>query len=55
MPLTHSLLRELVAARRPSVATALSALAAVGKVERDGRSWLLRGEPPAGRTDIVVA
>jgi CRP-like cAMP-binding protein len=55
LPLTHSLLGELVAARRPSVTTALSKLAAEGKVEREGRSWLLRGAPPADYEDLVVA
>jgi hypothetical protein len=54
VPLTHSLLGELVAARRPSVSTALSNLAAEGKVERDGGSWLLRGGPPADYEDLVV-
>ena len=54
VPLTHSLLGELVAARRPSVTTALSNLAAEGKVERDGGSWLLRGGPPADYEDLVV-
>ena len=54
LPLTHSLLGELVAARRPSVTTALSALAAEGKVERDGGSWLLRGGPPADYGDLVA-
>lgn len=47
VPLTHELLAELVAARRPSVTTALSALAATGQVERDGGHWLLRGDAPA--------
>jgi hypothetical protein len=46
LPLTHSLLAELVAARRPSVTTALSGLAAAGSVERSGRVWVLRGGPP---------
>ena len=55
LPLTHSLLGELVAARRPSVTTALSKLAAEGKVEREGRSWLLRGAPPADYGDLIVA
>lgn len=54
LPLTHSLLGELVAARRPSVTTALSTLAAEGKVERDGGSWLLRGAPPADYADLVA-
>jgi CRP/FNR family cyclic AMP-dependent transcriptional regulator len=53
LPLTHSLLGELVAARRPSVTTALSNLAAEGKVERDGGSWLLRGGPPADYADLI--
>ncbi|MBS1860414.1 MAG: Crp/Fnr family transcriptional regulator [Actinobacteria bacterium] len=44
-PLTHELLAELVAARRPSVTTALSALAAAGKIEREGDRWLLRDGP----------
>ena len=43
VPLTHELLAELVAARRPSVTTALSALAAAGQVEREGGRRLLRG------------
>lgn len=55
LPLTHSLLGELVAARRPSVTTALSDLAAAGKVERDGGSWLLRGDPPADHADPALA
>ena len=54
VPLTHSLLGELVAARRPSVTTALSSLAAEGKVERDGGAWLLRGGPPADYADLVT-
>jgi hypothetical protein len=54
LPLTHSLLGELVAARRPSVTTALSSLGAAGKVERDGGSWLLRGGPPADYADLVA-
>ena len=46
LPLTHSLLSELVAARRPSVTTALSSLAEQGRVERRDQTWLLRGGPP---------
>jgi hypothetical protein len=52
VPLTHSLLGELVAARRPSVTTALSSLATEGKVGRDGGSWLLRAGPPADYADL---
>lgn len=47
LPLTHSLLSDLVAARRPSVSTALSALRDLGTLVRVGRGWRLRGtEPP---------
>lgn len=41
VPLTHSLLAELVAARRPSVSTALGNLAESGALTRRGRAWLL--------------
>ena len=52
LPLTHALLGELVAARRPSVTTALSSLAAEGSVERSKGVWLLRGGPPPDFVDI---
>jgi CRP-like cAMP-binding protein len=55
LPLTHSLLGELVAARRPSVTTALSGLAAEAKVEREGGTWLLRGGPPADYADLLAS
>ena len=44
--LTHSLLSELVAARRPSVTTALSALDERGVLRRAEDGWLLRGPAP---------
>ncbi len=47
VPLTHNLLSELVAARRPSVTTALSNLSELGVLRRDGEEWLLRGPAPA--------
>ncbi len=53
VPLTHELLGELVAARRPSVTTALSALAEGGQVEREGDRWLLRGGPPDEIADLL--
>jgi CRP-like cAMP-binding protein len=53
VPLTHELLAELVAARRPSVTTALAALAEAGRVERQGDRWLLRGGPPAEIADLL--
>ncbi len=46
VPLTHSLLGELVAARRPSVTTALSRLQERGVVVRDRQGWRLSGPAP---------
>ena len=45
--LTHTLIAELVAARRPTVSAALAALERSGEVSRlpDG-GWLLHGNPP---------
>jgi CRP/FNR family transcriptional regulator, cyclic AMP receptor protein len=45
-PLTHALLAELVAARRPSVSAALGKLAEAGEVTRIGNEWILRGSLP---------
>jgi CRP-like cAMP-binding protein len=47
LPLTHEVLSYLVAARRPSVSSALTKLAEQGRVRRNGRGWVLTGEPPA--------
>jgi CRP/FNR family transcriptional regulator, cyclic AMP receptor protein len=44
--LTHSVLADLVAARRPTVTTALSELTRRGLVRTDGEKWLLFGEAP---------
>ena len=52
IPLTHSVLSELVAARRPSVTTALSNLQERGLVTRSARGWRLRGTTPP---DLLVA
>jgi CRP-like cAMP-binding protein len=46
VPLTHSLLGELVAARRPSVSTALSRLGERGVLHRAGNGWRLSGTVP---------
>lgn len=47
LPLTHSLLAEMVGAQRPSVSIALGRLQACGTVVRTRRDrWLLRGDPP---------
>jgi CRP/FNR family transcriptional regulator, cyclic AMP receptor protein len=46
VPLTHATLSELVAARRPSVTTALSQLHDRGLLRRNGSGWLLSGTVP---------
>jgi CRP/FNR family transcriptional regulator, cyclic AMP receptor protein len=46
LPLTHEVLSYLVAARRPSVSGALTKLAGEGRVLRNGRGWVLSGDPP---------
>jgi len=45
--LTHTVLADLVAARRPTVTTALSELARHGLVRTDGETWILPGEAPS--------
>jgi hypothetical protein len=48
----HQLIADMVGARRPSVSTALSALARDGLLQRRAdRTWLLRGDPPAELRD----
>jgi hypothetical protein len=47
LPLTHEVLSHLAAARRPSVSSALTKLAGQGRLWRNGRGWVLVGEPPA--------
>ena len=49
LPLTHEVLSHLVAARRPSVSGALTKLADQGRLVREGRRWVLRGDPPGQR------
>jgi CRP/FNR family cyclic AMP-dependent transcriptional regulator len=44
--LTHSVLADLVAARRPTVTTTLSDLASAGLVRAVDQGWILSGEPP---------
>jgi CRP-like cAMP-binding protein len=58
LPLTHEVLAELAAARRPSVSTALGRLIRSEAIERRDGGWVLHGEPPtreeaamAGRLD----
>ncbi len=46
--LTHAVLSDLVAARRPTVTSALSDLSRPGVVNSVPGGWLLSGEPPRG-------
>jgi len=50
--LTHALLADLVAARRPTVTSALTDLARRGLVRSQGDSWVLFGEAPVELLDI---
>lgn len=45
--LTHAVLSDLVAARRPTVTSALSGLSRRGTLRALPEGWLLSGEPPA--------
>jgi hypothetical protein len=50
--LTHSLLADLVAARRPTVTSALSDLTRRGLIRSSGGEWILFGDPPRELLDI---
>jgi len=45
--LTHAVLADLVAARRPTVSAAVGVLERAGAIERAREGWLLHGAPPA--------
>jgi CRP/FNR family transcriptional regulator, cyclic AMP receptor protein len=47
LPLTHEVISHLASARRPSVSTALTKLADRGVIRREGRGWVISGEPPS--------
>jgi hypothetical protein len=47
LQLTHEVLADLVAARRPTVTSALSGLSKRGLVRSIDRGWVLMGEPPS--------
>jgi CRP/FNR family cyclic AMP-dependent transcriptional regulator len=51
--LTHTVLADLVAARRPTVTSSLSELARRGFVRASGRGWLLSGEPPGELLELL--
>ena len=46
LALSHRMLGQIVGARRPTVSTALGALARDGLVARRVDGWLLLGRPP---------
>jgi CRP/FNR family transcriptional regulator, cyclic AMP receptor protein len=50
--LTHSVLADLVSARRPTVTSALSRLSAHGLIRAERGGWLLSGEPPGELLDL---
>lgn len=53
--LTHSILGELVAAQRPTVSAALSALQDNGQINRSPDGWLLHGSPPGELEALDIA
>ena len=53
--LTHTVLADLVAARRPTVTSAISELNRNGLVRSTGDEWLLFGEPPVELGEAVSA
>lgn len=53
--LTHTVLADLVAARRPTVTSALSELAKRALVRVVGDVWLLSGEPPGELLELKTA
>lgn len=55
LKLTHAVLADLVAARRPTVTSALSELAARGLVRSLSAGWLLCGGPPGELREIAPA
>jgi len=54
LPLTHALLADLVAARRPTVSAALSSLSKRGRLRRDGDLWVLTERPPGELEDLQL-
>ena len=50
--LTHSVLADLVAARRPTVTSSLTELSRAGLVQSTGDGWLLSGDPPGELLEI---
>jgi CRP-like cAMP-binding protein len=55
LTLTHNVLAELVAARRPTVTSALSELAKRELVRPADSGWLLSGNPPGELLELAPA
>jgi CRP/FNR family transcriptional regulator, cyclic AMP receptor protein len=53
--LTHAVLAELVAARRPTVTSALSQLSRAGLLSSTDSGWLLSGDPPGDFGELGAA
>lgn len=53
--LTHEVLAELIAARRPTVSSALGAMERLGVLERTRDGWMLHGSPPGDLDDMLRA
>jgi CRP/FNR family transcriptional regulator, cyclic AMP receptor protein len=53
--LTHMVLADLVAARRPTVTSALSDLVRRGVLQTDGETWVLFGDAPGALVDFAPA
>jgi CRP-like cAMP-binding protein len=54
LSITHSVLADMVAARRPTVTSALSELARMDLVRPVDGGWLLRGERPGELEELVI-
>jgi CRP-like cAMP-binding protein len=55
VPLTHAVIADLIAARRPTVTTAISHLRARDELRREDGGWLLRGGPPPELDGLVAS
>jgi CRP/FNR family cyclic AMP-dependent transcriptional regulator len=55
LSITHSVLADMVAARRPTVTTSLSELARMDLVRPIEGGWLLRGERPGELEEIIAS
>lgn len=53
MRLTHAVLADLVAARRPTVTSAIAELVRAGLVRSSGDEWILLREPPGELTPLA--